>query len=122
MIRHYTDDLDNPSWIVSRSGGQETTTRNAGLTGDGLGLTFTTAGGTTNAQLQLAGPRGDITTTVSLVAGQKAAGIDAWAGYTEYGIPEAGTASTQSNVKGVTDAGYGWLGSFERSNLLDGNR
>jgi hypothetical protein len=56
---------------------------------DELGLTFTTAGGKATAQLQLAGPRGDITTTVGLVAGQKTAGIDSWAGYTEYGTPMA---------------------------------
>jgi RHS repeat-associated protein len=117
LIRHYTDDSDNPSWMVTRAGGTETTTRYAGLTGDGLGLTFTTAAGKTTAQLQLAGPRGDINATVGLVAGQKAAGIDSWAGYTEYGIPEAGTASTQSSTSGLTDAGYGWLGKFERSSL-----
>ncbi len=117
LIRHYTDDSDDPSWIVTRSGGQETTTRYAGLTGDGLGLTFTTTGGVTTAQLQLAGPRGDVNATVTLGSGQKAAGIDSWAAYTEYGTPEAGTASTQSSTKGVTDAGYGWLGAEERSSL-----
>lgn len=113
----FDDDSDDPSWTVASSGGTQTTSRYASRTGDGLGLVFTTVGGTSSAQLQSAGPRGEINATATLTAGQKASGIDSWAGYTEYGIPEAGTASTQSSPKGTTDAGYGWLGSFERSSL-----
>lgn len=117
LIRHYTDDSDDPSWTVASSGGTQTTSRYASLTGDGLGLVFTTVGGATTAQLQLAGPRGDINATATLTAGKTAPGIDSWADYTEYGTPQAGTANTQSSSTGITDAGYGWHGASERSTL-----
>ena len=40
MTRHYTDSSDNPAWTVDVRGGQSVTTRFAGLTGDGMGITF----------------------------------------------------------------------------------
>ena len=58
LVRHYTDDSDNPTWSVDTTGGVSTTSRYLGLTGDGLGLTVTTTGTDTKAGLDLAGPRG----------------------------------------------------------------
>ncbi|WP_245995510.1 hypothetical protein [Luteococcus japonicus] len=114
MTRHYTDSSDNPAWTVDVRGGQMVTTRFAGLTGDGMGITFTTLNGTTTAELALAGLRGDVNATVKLDGTNPANGIDTWADYTEYG---QSTAAKTATVGGAAGAGYGWLGAHERATL-----
>ena len=114
VTRHYTDSSDNPAWTVDQRGGQSVTTRFAGLTGDGMGITFTTTNGTTTAELALAGLRGDVNATVKLDGTNPAVGIDTWSDYTEYGQPTTARASVAGGVAG---AGYGWLGAHERATL-----
>ncbi|MFZ2259883.1 MAG: hypothetical protein WAV52_03950, partial [Luteococcus japonicus] len=106
MTRHYTDSSDNPAWTVDQRGDQQVTTRFAGLTGDGMGITFTTTNGTTTAELALAGLRGDVNATVKLDGANPATGIDTWHDYTEYGQP---TIAKTSVAGGAAGAGYGWL-------------
>ncbi|WP_343884744.1 hypothetical protein [Luteococcus sanguinis] len=86
MVRHYTDSSDNPAWTVEVRDGTQTTTRFGSLTGDGLGITFTTRG-TTTAELALAGLRGDINATITLDGTNPANGIDAGRDWTKYGHP-----------------------------------
>lgn len=107
LVRHYTDDSDNPTWSVETAGGATTTSRYLDLTGDGLGLTVTT-GAETRAVLDLAGPRGDVVASTTLTGTDPANGIDQWGEYTEYGTP------TGTNQPGI---GYGWLGTHERATL-----
>ncbi|WP_094765179.1 hypothetical protein [Luteococcus japonicus] len=114
VTRHYTDSSDNPAWTVDVRGGQSVTTRFAGLTGDGMGITFTSLNGATTAELALAGLRGDVNATVKLDGANPAAGIDTWADYTEYG--QSTTAKT-ATAGGAAGAGYGWLGAHERATL-----
>ena len=108
LVRHYTDESDNPTWSVDTAGGTATTSRYLNLTGDGLGLTVTTAGTDTKAVLDLAGPHGDVVATSTLTGTDPATGIDQWGEYTEYGTP---TGITQGGI------GYGWLGQHERATL-----
>ncbi|ROR53400.1 RHS repeat-associated protein [Luteococcus japonicus] len=114
VTRHYTDSSDNPAWTVDVRGGQQVTTRFAGLTGDGMGITFTTINGVTTAELALAGLRGDVNATVKLDGANPATGIDTWADYTEYGQP---TTAKTATVGGAAGVGYGWLGAHERATL-----
>lgn len=108
LVRHYTDDSDNPAWSVDTTGGVSTTSRYLALTGDGLGLTITTTDTDTKAVLGLAGPRGDIVASTTLTGTDAANGIDQWGEYTEYGTP---TGTVQPGI------GYGWLGTHERATL-----
>ncbi|WP_353663673.1 DNRLRE domain-containing protein [Cutibacterium avidum] len=108
LVRHYTDESDNPTWSVDTASGVATSSRYLGLTGDGLGLTVTTTGSDTKAVLDLAGLRGDVVASTSLTGTEAATGIDLWGEYTEYGTP---TGTTQPGI------GYGWLGSHERATL-----
>ena len=108
LVRHYTDESDNPTWSVDTASGVATSSRYLGLTGDGLGLTVTTTGSDTKAVLDLAGLRGDVVASTSLTGTEAATGIDQWGEYTEYGAP---TGTTQAGI------GYGWLGQHERATL-----
>ena len=108
LVRHYTDDSDNPSWSVDTTGGVSMTSRYLGLTGDGLGLTVATTGSDTKAVLDLAGPRGDIVASTTLAGTDAAGGIDQWGEYSEYGTP---TGTPQPGIA------YGWLGTHERATL-----
>ncbi|GAB2478635.1 hypothetical protein GCM10027030_11100 [Luteococcus sediminum] len=114
LTRHYTDSSDNPAWTVDVRGEQTVTTRYADLTGDGLGITYTTTGGATTAELALTGLRGDVNATVKLDGTNPATGIDTWADYTEYGQP---TTTKTATAGGAAGAGYGWLGAHERATL-----
>ncbi len=114
VVRHYTDASDNPAWTVDTREGVATTTRFGSLTGDGLGITYTTTSGATTAELALAGLRGDINATITLEGTNPASGIDAWQDWTEYGQP---TQPATTNTGGTAGAGYGWLGQHERATL-----
>ncbi|GAA1381522.1 hypothetical protein GCM10009638_27320 [Luteococcus sanguinis] len=114
VVRHYTDASDNPAWTVEVRDGVATTTRFGALTGEGLGITFTTTVGTTTAELALAGLRGAVNATVKLDGTQPASGIDVWNDWDEYGQPAQPATTT---VGGAAGAGYGWLGAHERATL-----
>lgn len=115
LTRHYTDGGDNPTWSVDTTGGQTVTTRYAALTGDGLGVTFTTTPTGNSAELTLTGLRGDIAATVPVDAETPADGIASWTEYTEYGQPT--TTNPPTADTSVTPIGYGWLGGHERATL-----
>ena len=118
LLRHYTDDGDNPTWTVDTRSGTTTTTRYNELIDGNLGLTLTTTGGTTTAQIDLNTPRGDTASTVTLTntmtgpGAASAAGIDNWNTYTEYGTPQQVAVTTPGGVTGI---GYGWLGAKQRA-------
>lgn len=114
VVRHYIDASDNPAWTVDTRDGIQTTTRFGALTGDGLGITFTTTNGTTTPELALAGLRGDVNATVTLDGTNPATGIDAWNDWDEYGQPRQ---PVTTNTGGAAGAGYGWLGAHERATL-----
>ena len=114
VVRHYTDASDNPAWTVEVRDGVATSTRFGGLTGEGLGITFTTTGGQTTAELALAGLRGAVNAAVKLDGTQPASGIDAWNDWDEYGQPAQPATTT---VGGAAGADYGWLGQHERATI-----
>lgn len=93
---------------VDTAGGASVASRYLALTGDGLGLAVTTAGGEMKATLDLAGPRGDVAATSTLIGTELATGIGQWGEYTEYGTA---VGATQGGI------GYGWLGQHERATL-----
>ena len=124
LVRHYADDGDNPAWSVEATGGTTTTTRYAELVDGDLGLTLTSVGaGPATAQLDLATPRDDIATTVTLPTGAtapgaaSAAGLDSWTDYTEYGTPRQAVDTTPGGITGI---GYRWLGAKQRATLEAG--
>lgn len=115
--RHYTDSSDNPAWIeTTRPDGTTETLRYTGSISGDLGATIATDGG---VSLMLSNIHGDTTTTIPIPAGTSAAtsatGITGWSSYTEYGAP---IDQAQATAVG-TSAGYGWLGSKERSTTLE---
>ncbi|WP_029541312.1 RHS repeat-associated core domain-containing protein [Serinicoccus profundi] len=108
IVRHYGDDSDNPTW-TSYEGG--TTTRFLPGIGGDLGISTTTTGGATVAELTIANPHGDVVSTISLPETGAVTGITAWSDYTEYGTPR--TPAANATVSGPL--GYGWLGTKERA-------
>ncbi|QDP94996.1 DNRLRE domain-containing protein [Microlunatus elymi] len=119
LTRHYVDDSDNPTWSVEgSSSGTTTTTRYTELLDGQLGLTISVAGATTNAEIALATPRGDVVSAISLETGMTgpaetpAEGITTWSSYGEYG---AAQQPSMTAPDGVARIGYGWLGSQQRA-------
>jgi RHS repeat-associated protein len=117
LVRHYTDDTDNPAWTVATDpGGHATTTRYATSIGGDLGATIGADGA---SALTLANLHGDIATTVPIAgtaaSGDPAGGIAGWSDYTEYGTPR--DASSTAGTGGII--GYGWLGAKQRATTSD---
>jgi RHS repeat-associated protein len=108
VVRHYGDDSDKPAWSSYDNG---TTTRFLSGIGGDLGVSATTTGGATTAELTVATPHGDIVTTITLPATGVVTGITAWSDHTEYGTPR--TPAAAARVGGPL--GYGWLGTKERA-------
>jgi large repetitive protein len=113
LVRHYTDNSDNPAWTVDTDTlGQISTTRFAESIGGELGAAINDDG---SADLPLANLHGDIVTTVPIAAtaasGDPATGINGWSDFTEYGAIRTGSSTTASGG----DNGYGWLGAEQRS-------
>jgi len=115
--RHYTDGSDNPAWIETArpDGTSETLRYTSSISGD-LGASIATDGGTS---LMLSNIHGDTVTTIPIPAGTPgttaATTIAGWSSYTEYGTP---IDPAQTAAVG-TSAGYGWLGSKERSTTTE---
>lgn len=116
LERVYTDDSDNPAWIVSDADGAgpqgPSTTRFAESIAGDLGLSLAADGG---LSLTVASPRGDAVAGVEIPAGQgegvAATSIRAWSDYSEYGIPlSPGSAAVVAGP-----VGYGFLGAKQRS-------
>lgn len=120
LVRHYTDAGDNPTWSIDTTGPDSTSTRYNELINGDLGLTLSSIGGNTKAELDLSTPRDDIATTIVLSASMTApdqtaaTGIDTWTSYSEYGQPNQLVTSTPGGTTGV---GYGWLGAKQRTTL-----
>jgi len=91
------------------------TTRYNELVDGDLGLTITTTGSTTSAQLDITTPRSDVAATVGLDAGMTgpgatpATGIDSWNTYQEYGASETNPTLSGSGIS------YGWMGGQQRA-------
>ncbi|MGJ6980516.1 hypothetical protein ACSDQ9_08310 [Aestuariimicrobium soli] len=123
LMRHYTDSSDNPTWSVDTTSGQTTTTRYAELIAGDLGLTITTTNTGTTATIAVSGPRGDVTSQITLPADATTpttgtpAGLDWWNDYTEHGQPTTPQTVTPGSTTGI---GYGWLGAKQRATTLHG--
>ena len=117
ITRHYADGSDNPAWIdTKRPDGTVETLRYASSISGDLGASIATDGG---VSLMLGNIHGDVVTSVPIDATtastSAATGISGWSSYTEYGTP---IDSTQTEAAG-TEAGYGWLGTKERSTTAE---
>lgn len=114
VVRHYTDDGDNPSWTVTTAGGKDTSTRYTDSVSGDFGAQISDDGTTTIA---LTDPQGNADTSITLAGDQTSdtavAGINDWTTYTEYGAPTAGTPGTTNTTTGTI--GYGWLGQNQRA-------
>ena len=103
LVRHYTDNADNPTWSVDTRAGTATTTRYNELINGDLGLTLTTTSGTTSAALDINTPRGDVAASGTLGGGMTgpgamaAANVDSWSSFREYGAPQQ-TGSIVSSI------------------------
>ncbi|AKU18209.1 hypothetical protein VV02_24090 [Luteipulveratus mongoliensis] len=121
-VRHYTDDSDNPGWVVNTpaSGGAATTTRFVEGISSELGAMITDTG---EANISLSNPHGDNVTAVTIPAdtsGDTAcAGITGWEDATEYGGPALSDISTNRDPSVVGPLGYGWLGASQRSTTVE---
>lgn len=110
VTRYYTDDTDNPSWIVEQKPGQPAeTTRYTPALGSGLGATILPDGTKT---LDIDDPHGDVVTTIVVPGTGNAVEASGWAVFDEYGTPLT-TAKTAPVDTGA--AQYGWLGTHERA-------
>lgn len=115
--RHYTDSSDNPAWIETNGpSGASETLRYVSSIGGELGASIDADGG---VSLMLPNSYGDVVTTVPVPSGTSgstpAMTIAGWSSYNEYG---ASIDPSQSAMVG-TNAGYGWLGSKERSTTAE---
>lgn len=101
-VRHYTDASDNPTWVSTGAASQ----RYVELIGNDLSLMVDDAGSGT---LAVAGPRGDVVTTIDLPGTGPATAIEGWNGFDEYG----NALGTNTASTGVVR--YGWLGTEQRA-------
>ena len=119
VTNHYADDSDSPAWVTSSTvQGLSSTVYVGLLTGSDVSLLLTTSGGVTSGELALANPRGDVSATITLPAGQhEATGLDRWTRYTEYGTP---IVTPPTGAGGAAANGYGWLGAKQRTTTQTG--
>lgn len=116
VVRSYTDDSDNPSWVEETKPGQGTTTTRfvEGVSAE-LGAMITDTG---EATISLSNPHGDNVSSVIIPADQASdvpcTAMGGWADYTEFGQPYGFTPVNNPAVVGPI--GYGWLGTQQRSN------
>nr|WP_184835144.1 DNRLRE domain-containing protein [Kribbella solani] len=101
-IRHYTDASDNPTWITTGA----STQRYAELIGNDLSLIVD---GNGTGALAIAGPRGDVVTTVDLPGAAPATAIEGWNSFDEYGNANQTNSATTGSIR------YGWLGTEQRA-------
>jgi RHS repeat-associated protein len=108
LVRHYTDQSDNPAWTEEDGA----VTRYVKSLRGGLGATIGSNGA---VMLALTNMRGDVLTNVPVAAtaasDEAAAEIVGWSDYSEYGAPRDALAT--ATVAGTS--GYGWLGSEQRA-------
>ncbi|BDZ59639.1 hypothetical protein [Barrientosiimonas endolithica] len=119
VVRHYTDDSDNPSWVEETRPGQGTTTTRfvEGVSSE-LGAMIADTG---EATVNLSNPHGDNVSSVTVAADQATdvpcTSMGGWSDYTEFGQPYGFTPVNDPAVVGPI--GYGWLGAQQRSNTTD---
>ncbi|CAG7574477.1 RHS repeat-associated protein [Barrientosiimonas humi] len=119
VVRHYTDESDNPSWVEETKPGQGTTTTRfvEGVSSE-LGAMITDTG---EATVNLSNPHGDNVSSVTVAADQATdvpcTSMGGWSDYTEFGQPYGFTPVNDPAVVGPI--GYGWLGAQQRSNTTD---
>lgn len=128
IVRHYTDDSDNPTWTETTGTGTtaSTTTRYAESLGGDLAATLSTGTAEVTIGLALVNLHGDAVSTVTVPStGADSTGLDSWVTSDEYGNPLTPSSAPGGNT--VTDASsaapgirYGWLGGEQRATIDSG--